>query len=233
MMSIRAIRLRRGVPHLRSDDLKIMFPALIGPGKVRCGAAIPPGWAHMCFIILRAIQDHNDICRALRLKGSPIIVNQIKEKFGELRFYITGGYSFKHLGQIRWPQYWRMARAFEHLTRKHWSLKPLRRLSSRIAMAALRFSERRTRKRYPDHSHPALLLSAHILSANRIREAISIFSEYSGIICQETGTTKGLTRTRSWVRTISSELAPDGLGNEAISFAVLNPFSEEAHNRFA
>lgn len=71
--------------NLTQKDLCYIFPDLLS--NVRCGVHIPNGWVHLVYDVLLFIQEHNDNGEG----GSPIIIEQIKEKFGGLRVYISGG----------------------------------------------------------------------------------------------------------------------------------------------
>lgn len=87
---IRRGKLAIGEAQLRADDLFHIFPSLLGPGKVMCGAGWPGGWTMIIYNLLWQISCHNR--DGDPESGSPIIIDQIKEKFGGLRFYYQGGY---------------------------------------------------------------------------------------------------------------------------------------------
>ncbi len=55
------------------------------------GFACSPGWWPMLETLCATIQDHIDHSKG---KCSQVIVEQIKEKFGTLRFYASGGDEF-------------------------------------------------------------------------------------------------------------------------------------------
>jgi len=86
----RRYALERGEP-LTSGDIEQVFPSLLGPEKVVCGAGWPSGWNHLIWVLLSMVSSHNE--GADKSTGSPIVINQIKEKFGGLRFYWGGGYA--------------------------------------------------------------------------------------------------------------------------------------------
>jgi hypothetical protein len=70
------------------DTLKEKYP-LVFPVAPRCGVWIPKGWEDLIDSLCDCIQAHlNDlICQG---KFGTFRVDQIKEKFGGLRFYVSG-----------------------------------------------------------------------------------------------------------------------------------------------
>lgn len=105
LRTIRAQKLYRGEVELEQSDLERMFPELLGPGKVMCDAWWPSGWTVLVYLLLEKIQRHNTL--GDRESGSPIRIDQIKEKFGGLRFYWGGGYKQKIQDEVfkheSWP----------------------------------------------------------------------------------------------------------------------------------
>ena len=88
-----------GEATLDYKDIFEIFPSLIGPGKVRCGAWWPEGWTHLVYTVLNYISAHNEYGE----DGTPIVIDQIKEKFGGLRVYTHGGYAKRREGCLtRW-----------------------------------------------------------------------------------------------------------------------------------
>jgi hypothetical protein len=74
-----------------SDKMEADFPAMFS-GRYG-GFAIGPGWYSLIETLCQNIQQHID-----QSKGNcpQVIVEQIKEKFGGLRFYYQGGDEFIH-----------------------------------------------------------------------------------------------------------------------------------------
>lgn len=76
-------------------QLEAMFPDMLA--QHYGGLEIGYGWCEIVKNILRTIKNHED--NLLRQHGPewfgtqyhPVLVDQIKEKFGGLRFYYTGG----------------------------------------------------------------------------------------------------------------------------------------------
>jgi hypothetical protein len=104
LWTIRRQKLARGeVTGLRVDNIRRIFPNLLGPDKVACGASWPPGWSMIIYVLLGKIHQHNTGADP-ELGGSPIVIDQIKEKFGSLRFYWHGGYAKKRKeNHYAWP----------------------------------------------------------------------------------------------------------------------------------
>jgi len=99
LWAYRRMQLATGKVALDSDDIRMMFPDLIGYGRVGCdwggysGATWPSGWDMLVLLLLDLITRHNE--RGNPDSGTPITINQIKEKFGSMRFYWSGGYAAK------------------------------------------------------------------------------------------------------------------------------------------
>lgn len=102
LWQIRRQKLARGEVQLRKSDLFNIFPSLLGEGKVTCGADWPDGWTILIYNLLQNITIHNS--EGDPESGTPIVIDQIKEKFGELRFYWQGGFSTrKAVTFYHWP----------------------------------------------------------------------------------------------------------------------------------
>lgn len=80
---------------LAQQQLEHQFPDMLS--KHYGGLDIAYGWVKIVFAIMQTIKNHED--NLLRQRGPeyfgteyhPVIVDQIKEKFGGLRFYYSGG----------------------------------------------------------------------------------------------------------------------------------------------
>lgn len=86
-------QLAAGEVQLEGQDLGFIFSSLLGPGKVLCGACWAPGWTHLVYTVLEYISLHNKYGDPSA--GNPIKIDQIKEKFGGLRIYYSGGYEHR------------------------------------------------------------------------------------------------------------------------------------------
>lgn len=73
------------------DHMHERFPKMF-EGKYG-GFACGPGWWPMIETLCETIQSHIDQNKGL---CSQVVVSQIKEKFGTLRFYVDGGDDFVH-----------------------------------------------------------------------------------------------------------------------------------------
>lgn len=80
---------------LAQQQLEAQYPDMFA--KYYGGLDIAYGWVKIVSELLRAIKDHED--NLLRQRGPgyfgteyfPVVIDQIKEKFGGLRFYYSGG----------------------------------------------------------------------------------------------------------------------------------------------
>lgn len=72
-----------------SDRMHERFPKMF-EGKYG-GFAVGPGWWTMLETLCETIQNHIDQSKG---QCSQVVIEQIKEKFGTLRFYYSGGDDF-------------------------------------------------------------------------------------------------------------------------------------------
>lgn len=77
-----------------SKMMQERFPKMYG-GKYG-GFAIGKGWYPLIETLSNAIQNHIDNCQRQGKECPQVIVQQVKEKFGTLRFYYNGGDEFIH-----------------------------------------------------------------------------------------------------------------------------------------
>jgi hypothetical protein len=69
------------------DDLAAKYPKIFKPDfYFECG----DGWYNLLDTLCKCIQDHLDRGRG-DIPTAQVVADQVKEKFGELRFYVTGG----------------------------------------------------------------------------------------------------------------------------------------------
>lgn len=71
------------------DELKVKFPKMYG--DVYCGMWCDEGWHTIIYELSKAIQSYIDWKNRDEVVVAQVTVAQIKEKFGELRFYYDGG----------------------------------------------------------------------------------------------------------------------------------------------
>jgi len=68
------------------EELRRICPLLFGPGSLRCGGGVGKGWENIVKDLSIAIEAH---LRELGAKPGQVVVDQYKEKFGGLRFYVS------------------------------------------------------------------------------------------------------------------------------------------------
>jgi hypothetical protein len=56
-----------------------------------CGIECSTGWENLVLNLCGAIVSYQKSCRYVKTHPPTVCINQIKEKFGSLRFYISGG----------------------------------------------------------------------------------------------------------------------------------------------
>lgn len=71
-----------------AEDFKQEFPELLR--DVRCDFSLPPGWDFLVWEALASIKHHVKYKRYKEPEFNPK-VEQVKEKFGTLRIYLSGG----------------------------------------------------------------------------------------------------------------------------------------------
>ena len=70
------------------DQIKSECPTIMGEGSLTCWSDCPAGWESLVRSLSRELDSY---CRD---KGVKLTVDQIKSKFGGLRYYVSGGDSY-------------------------------------------------------------------------------------------------------------------------------------------
>lgn len=71
------------------EEFKAEWPEMFQ--DVRCGFYLPPAWKHIVWSLCEMIDWTTQRNKLNGIEMRPVIVDQVKSKFGGLRFYYSGG----------------------------------------------------------------------------------------------------------------------------------------------